>query len=93
MGAGHLGAELVGGPAHGDGGAVGRIVLHRALNELRLVGGAGVFAATGLPLEYAAFGLVGEWIMAAGVAEITRVTYGLLRLLEVLAVNEPKKGS
>lgn len=60
VGAGHLGAEFVGGPAHSDGGAVGRVVLHGTLNELRLVGGAGVFAAAALPLEYAALGFVGE---------------------------------
>lgn len=92
VGAGHLGAELVGGPAHGDGGAVRRVVLHGALDELRLVGGAGVLAAAALALEYAALGLVGERVVTAGVAEITRVAHGLLRLLEVLAVDEPEKG-
>lgn len=92
MGAGYLGAKFIGGPAHGDGGAVGRVVLHGTLNELRLVGGAGVFAAAALPLEYPALGFVGERIVAAGVAEIARVAHDLLRLLEILAVDEPEKG-
>lgn len=58
--AGHLGAEFVGGPAHGDRGAIRCVVLHGTLNELCLVGSAGVLAAAALPLEYAALGLVGE---------------------------------
>jgi len=60
VGTGHLGAEFVGGPAHGNGSAIRRIILYGALNELRLVGSASVLAATALALEYAALGLVGE---------------------------------
>lgn len=91
--AGHLGAVLIGGPAHGDRGAVRRVVLHGALNELRLVGGAGVLATAAFPLEYAALGLVREGIVAAGVAEVARLAHDLLGLLEVaLAVDQPEQG-
>jgi len=58
--AGHLSAEFVGGPAHGDGGTIGRVVLHGTLYELRLVGSAGVLAAAALPLEYTALGLISK---------------------------------
>lgn len=94
MGANHLGAELVGGPAHGDGGAVRRVVLHGTLDKLRLVLGAGIFATATLLLQYPALRLIRKRIVSASVAEIARIAHNLLRLLEVrvLAVDQSEQG-
>lgn len=91
--AGHLGAELVGGPAHGDGGAVRCVVLHGTLDKLCLIRGAGVLATADLTLQYTALRLVSKRIVPASVAEIARVAHDLLRLLEVwvLTVDQSKQ--
>jgi len=88
----HLSAELVSGPAHGDGGAVRCVVLDGALNKLRLVGGAGILATAAFLLDDATLRLVGEGVVTAGVAEVTRIAHDLLRLLEVLAVDQSAQG-
>lgn len=92
MGTGHLGAELIGGPAYGDRGSVRCVVLNGALDELRLVFGAGVLATAGLLLDDSARRLISEGIMSAGIAEILRVTQDLLRLRGKLAVDQSKQG-
>lgn len=56
----YLGAKFIGGPAHGDRSSIRRVILHGALNELRLVGSASILAAATLSLKYAALGLVRE---------------------------------
>lgn len=90
MGTGHLGTVLIGGPAYGDRGSVWRVVLNRALDELRLVFGAGVLATAGLLLDDSARRLISERIVSAGIAEISRVTHDPLRLRGELAMGQSK---
>lgn len=84
MSSGNLGAEFVGRPAERDGGAVGGVVLNRALDQLGLVRGAGVLSRALLPLENSALGLVGERVTSGIVTDRVGLADDLLRLLEVL---------
>lgn len=92
MRAGDLGAEFIGGPAYGDWGSIRRVVLHGALDELRLVFGASIFATASLLLDDSARCFVGEGVVPAGIAEIARIAHDPLRLRGKLAVDQSEQG-